>query len=156
MPTQQSKHIICGLVLACLAASADAATPGNTAASEKPPIYTFLIQSGFSKRAHPEAAVVRGIITVNRGGQPVATSTVRTLSRRNQPETLNAIQAAIVNGTPVETCETSEVGSIEVSYSDGKVLKVVIYGAYFEITASAGTIRFTSEPLSKILWELLK
>jgi len=154
--TRQSKLVICGLALACLATPAGAATPGNTASTEKPPIYTFLIQSGFSKSAHPEAAVVRGTITVNRNGQNVPTSTVRTLSRQHQPETLNAIQAAIVNGTVVEECETSKIGSLEVSYSNGKVLTVVIYGAYFEITTSAGTIRFTSEALSKILLELLK
>lgn len=131
----------------------------ETAASKKLRIYEFLRKSGFSKRAQPDAAVLRGVITVERNGQSVATSTTRSLYRKYQPKTLEAIQAAIVNGTLVEAGENVEsvkIGSLEMSYSDGNVLTVVIYRDYFEITTRAGTIRFTSKPLSEILYELLK
>jgi len=165
MSLTQRAVIGCCLAVASLAAvagacrTANAAQPGTgnpTAASKSLPVYTFLVQSGFSRRAHPEAAVLRGVITVRRGGQSVVTSTVRTLYRKHQPETLDAIQAAILNGTPTEACETVKVGTLEVAYSDGKVLTVTLYQAYFEITTSAGTMRFTSEPLATILLELLK
>ena len=140
--------------------TAGAATPSKgtkpTAASKKPPVYLFLRKSGVSKRARPESAIVRGVITVNRGGRNVVTSTVRAVHRRHQPEMLDAIQAGIVNGVPAEACETTKVGSIELAYSDGNKFTVAIYQHYYEITTSAGTIRFTSPLLTKILRELLK
>jgi len=148
-------------LLVAVSSFAGAATPRSsgtkeTAANKRPPIYQFLIKSGFSKRAKPEAAVLKAVVTLERGGQKVVTSTVKLLARREQPETLNAIQAAIVNGTLTEAKQTPKVGSIEISYNDGKVLSVVIYEAYYEITTSAGILRFTSKPLGEILWNLLK
>jgi hypothetical protein len=140
------------------AAIAGAATPVKpkrpTAAAAKAPIYEFLRKSGFSKRARPESAVVQGVITVQRGGRTVVTSTTRAVHKK---EILDAIQVAIVNGTLVEEAtESTKVGTLEVTYSDGNSLTVTIYNHYYEITASAGTIHFTSEPLTTILWELLK
>jgi hypothetical protein len=131
-------------------------TSDQTAGSAHPPIYEFLVNSGISKNARPEAAVLRVVTTIERGGQRIATSTVMTLARQHQPDVLNAIQAAIVNGTLVEASESPKAGSLEIAYSDGNVVTVVIYAAYYEITTSAGTIRFTSEPLSQILHELIK
>jgi hypothetical protein len=148
---------LAGLVILASAGRFAWAAGGSneTAATAHPPIYEFLIKSGLSKRARPEAAVLRAVTTIERGGQRIATSTVKAIARRHQPETLTAIQAAIVNGTVVEGGESPKVGSLEIAYSDGKVLTVIIYKDYFELTTSAGTIRFTSEPLSQILYELI-
>ncbi len=147
-----------GLLLAASAADA-AAPPKDTAAENKAPVYEFLSKSGFSKRAKPEAALLRGVITVNRGGRKVVTSTVRAIDGKgkDQAKWLEAIQAAILNGTLAEAREDNpKVGSVEIAYSNGKTLTVIIYKYYYEITTSAGTIRFTSPPLNKILYELLK
>jgi len=130
--------------------------PKETAASKSLPVYEFLVKSGLSKRASPEAAVLRAVVTINRGGRRLATSTVKVIARKHQPETLNAIQAAIVNATLVEACETQKVGSLEIAYSDATVLTVIINKHYYEITTSAGTIRFTSQPLTTILHDLLE
>lgn len=148
---------LAGLVILASAGRFAWAAGGSneTAAAAHPPLYDFLIKSGLSKHARPEAAVLRAVTTIERGGQQIATSTVMALARRHQPEALNAIQAAIVTGTVVEGGESPKVGSLKISYSDGKVVTVVIYAAYYEITTSAGTIRFTSEPLSQILHELI-
>lgn len=146
-----------GLLLGTSAGAGAATPPRETAAQKKTLVYEFLRRSGFSKRARPEAAIVRGVITVNRGGRQVVTSTVRSVYRKYQPKTLEAIQAAIVNGTPAQAREDNpKVGSVEIAYSNGKTLTVIIYKYYYEITTSAGTVRFTSPPLNKILYDLLK
>ena len=148
-----------GLFLGTSAIAGAATPPRETAAQKKTPVYEFLRRSGFSKRAKPEAAIVRGVITVNRGGRNVVTSTVRAIhgKGKDQAKWLEAIQAAIVNGTPAQAREDNpKVGSVEIAYSNGKTLTVIIYKYYYEITSSAGTIRFTSPPLNKILYDLLK
>jgi len=151
---------------ACLAAvlvpcgSARATESSNnptTAAQQKLPLYEFLIKSGISKRAKPESAILSGVITIEREGRQVVTSTTRLIYRRHLPEVLDALQAAIINGTVVEppagagAAESVKVGTLQLKYDDGSVFTVVIFRDYYEITTSAGTIRFTSEPLTEIL-----
>ena len=152
----------CVAVLLGVCAAAGAAGPRGsakrkTAGTTKPPIYLFLIKSGFSKKAKPKEAMLRAVTAVMRNGQEMMLSLVRRISREHEPELLNAIQAAIINGTLIEEVpESAEVGTLEITYSNAKVLTVTIYMAYYEITTSAGTIRFTSVPLSEILRGLLK
>jgi len=153
--------LVCGvgLLLGTSAIVGAAAPPKDTAAQNKAPVYEFLNKSGFSKRAKPEAALLRGVITVNRGGRKVVTSTVRAIDGKgkDQAKWLEAIQAAILNGTLAEAREDNpKVGSVEIAYSNGKTLTIIIYKYYYEITTSAGTIRFTSPPLNTILYDLLK
>ena len=152
---------VCAAVVIAGAATAGAAatSSGNppTAGSQKVAIYEFLIKSGIKKSAKPESALLTGVITVTEGGQSIVKSTVRPINRRNEPKWLDSIQGAIINGTVVEPEQESvKVGSLEMTYSDGFKFTVVIYRDYFEITTTAGTIRFTSEPLTLVLTELLK
>ncbi|MBN1918290.1 MAG: hypothetical protein JW889_10295 [Verrucomicrobia bacterium] len=145
-------------VLTCGLASGTASSNGRaTAAERKLPLYEFLIKSGVSKRARPEAAILSGVVTVLRDGQQVVTSTTRLIYRRHLPELLDAIQTAIINGTVVETdAESSKVGTLQLSYSDGSTFTVIIYNDFYEITTAAGTIRFTSVPLTEILRKQLE
>lgn len=145
------------LMLCGPAAATESTDTPTTAAQQKLPLYEFLIKSGISKRAKPESAILSGVITVEREGRQVVTSTTRLIYRRHLPEVLDALQAAIINGTVVEApagagdAESVKVGTLQLKYDDGSVFTVVIYRDYYEITTSAGTIRFTSEPLTEIL-----
>jgi hypothetical protein len=160
------RHVARPAAAACLAAAmmlcgiAAASLPkGNrtTAAQQKLPIYEFLIKSGISKSARPEAAILSGVFSVERAGQQVVTSTTRLIYRRHLPEVLDAMQGAIINGTVVETAaESVKVGSLQMKYDDGKSFTVIIYQDFYEITTSAGTIRFTSVPLTEVLKKQLE
>ncbi len=128
-----------------------ATTP--TAGEQEAPVYTFLIRSGLSKRAKAQSAIFRGVMTVERAGRKVVTSTVTAV---HKPEILAALQLAIFGGTVVqEVPESTKAGTLEITYDDGTTIPVVIYQAYYEITASSGTIRFTSVPLTQILHDLV-
>lgn len=147
------------LIAVAPAAGATGTSGGNQPAadSQKMAIYEFLLKSGIKKTAKPEQALLSGVITVTEGGQSIVKSTVRPINRRNHPDWLDALQAGIIAGTLVEPEQESvKVGSLEMTYSDGFKFTVVVYRDYFEITTTAGTIRFTSEPLSKFLIELLQ
>jgi hypothetical protein len=146
-------------VAAVVAVGAAGVSSGTTpaAGSQNPPVYEFLIKSGVKKTARPESALLAGVITVTEGGQSIVKSTTRPISRRNEPDWLDLIQAGIISGTIVEpTQESVKVGSLDMTYSDGSKFTVLIYRDYFEITTTAGTIRFTSEPLTLVLTKLLK
>jgi hypothetical protein len=162
IPLRRVVAAACATVVLTLAALATAAEDPPTAAQQKLPLYEFLIKSGISKRAKPESAILSGVITVERGGRQVVTSTTRVIYRRHLPEVLDAIQAAVINGTVVqaptgaEEVESPKVGTLEMKYTDGKAFTVVIREAYYEITTSAGTIRFTSVPLTEILRKQLE
>jgi len=122
--------VVAGLAAAlmvCAAAPAAAATTDKrtTAEDQKPPLYEFLIKSGVSKKAKPESAILSGVITVERDGRQVVTSTTRLIYRRHFPEVLDSIQAGIVNGTVVQTeAESVKVGSLQLKYNDGTTFTV--------------------------------
>lgn len=153
----RSLMIACVLVLVAAGALRGGAGEVRAATTpageqEEPPVYTFLIRSGLSKRAKAQSALFRGVLTVDRGGRKVVTSTVCAI---HKPEILSALQTAIFGGTVVEEVpESTKAGTLDITYDTGTTITVVIYEAYYEITTAAGTIRFTSVPLTTILHEV--
>jgi hypothetical protein len=147
---------VCALVVAGGMQAGSGAARAATSSSggeQETPVYTFLVRSGLSKRAKAQEAVFRGVVTTVRAGRTTVVSTVMTF---RQPETLTALQAAIFRGTVIdEAPESTKTGTLAITYNEGTTVTVVIYEAYYEITASAGTIRFTSVALTEILHQLL-
>ncbi len=159
-PRTRARRLALACVCALVVAGGLQAGPGaaraatsSSGSEQEAPVYTFLIHGGLSKRAKAQSAVFSGVLTIERAGRKVATSTVTAV---HKPEILAALQAAIFGGTVVENApESTKAGTLEITYNDGTTLTVVIYQAYYEITTSAGTIRFTSVALTQILHELV-
>ena len=158
-PRARARRLAIACVAALVGAGALHSTVGVARAAaasggeqQEAPVFAFLIRSGLSKRAKAQSAIFRGVLTVERAGRKVVTSTVTAI---HKPESLAALQVAIFNGTVVENpAESTKAGTLEITYDTGTTITLVVYEAYYEITATADTIRFTSVSLTTILHEL--